>query len=227
MKRALAACMLALFAAGCAQAPSPPPSPPLSSQAAMDDSFYRHALRTGHEVFAIDPAASLIAVTVRKGGAFARFGHDHVVASHGVSGFVSLAAGRADFQFRADSLTVDEAPLRREAGFEPDLDTDAIAGTRANMLKRVLEAEHYPWVVMHAQRSGGDALSLTITLHGVSRTMSVPALIEHEGGSVTAQGAFQIKQTDFGITPMSLLGGALAVQDTLDLRFKLVARKAH
>lgn len=223
MKRLLAACALAILAGGCAQAPPPPTSP----QAAMDESFYHQALRQKREVFAIDPAASLIAITVRKGGAFARFGHDHVVASHGVTGFVSLAAGRADFQFRADELTVDEAPLRREAGFDADLDANAIAGTRTNMLKKVLEAERYPLVILRALRGDGDALTLSITLHGVTRTVSVPALIEHEGGSVTARGAFQIKQTDFGITPMSLLGGALAVQDTLDLRFKLVANKVH
>jgi len=33
-----------------------------------------------------------------------------------------------------------------------------------------------------------------------------------------------LNQTDFGITPLSVLGGAIQVQDKLDLRFHIVAQ---
>jgi hypothetical protein len=41
---------------------------------------------------------------------------------------------------------------------------------------------------------------------------------------ITASGELTLKQSDFGITPFSVLGGALAVQDQLELRFELSAQ---
>jgi len=34
-----------------------------------------------------------------------------------------------------------------------------------------------------------------------------------------------LNQTDFAITPYSLLGGAIAVKDALELRFRISARR--
>jgi hypothetical protein len=39
-----------------------------------------------------------------------------------------------------------------------------------------------------------------------------------------AQGEFPLKQTDIGLQPFTALLGALAVQDELQLQFRLVAR---
>ncbi|WLI91571.1 YceI family protein [Massilia sp. R2A-15] len=203
--------------AGCARvAPPAPPSPQLDAFA-----WYRQA---GGKVLAIDPAQSLIAVTVRRGGPFARFGHDHVVASRTVTGFAAPDQGRADFSFRLDQMSVDEAQLRREAGFGAPPPDDAIAGTRANMLGRVLDAERFPVVSLHAERRAGQPVQLTVTLHGVSRTVAVEPHIDESAGGLTASGTLQLRQSDFGITPMSVLGGAMTVMDTMELRYRIVAR---
>ena len=47
-----------------------------------------------------------------------------------------------------------------------------------------------------------------------------------EGATVTASGAFQVRQTDFGITPFSVAGGAVQVADVVDVRFDITAIKA-
>jgi hypothetical protein len=168
---------------------------------------------------------------VRRGGAFARMGHDHVVASRSIEGFVAPDAGRADFRFRLDQMTVDETGLRTKAGLNTQPDADAIAGTRTNMLTRVLEAERFPLVELHAERPAGkddkngkeDTLRLTVTLHGVSRTVDVPTTIERGADGLTASGTFTLNQSDFGITPMSVMGGALTVLDPMELAFHIVA----
>jgi hypothetical protein len=36
--------------------------------------------------------------------------------------------------------------------------------------------------------------------------------------------AFRVLQTDLGITPYSILGGAVTVRDAIDIRVRLVAR---
>ena len=211
-----------LLAAACAvKTPHVPPLPVETGAA-----WYQQAAKNGKKIFAIDSAQSLITVTVRRGGALARLGHDHVVASRSVAGFVAPDAGRADFHFRLDQMTVDEPALRQAAGLDTQPSADAIDGTRTNMLGRVLEAERYPVVMLHAERvSGNDAmLRLTVTLHGVRRTLDVPAVIEQTRTSVTASGQLKLLQTDFGITPMSVMGGAMVVQDPMELGFRIVAR---
>ena len=40
-----------------------------------------------------------------------------------------------------------------------------------------------------------------------------------------ARGAFVARQSDFGITPFAVFGGALAVQDEMELRFAIDARR--
>ncbi len=214
--------LLPLLLAACAT--QPPAPPPVGKP--QPDAWYQQAARQGQAVYAIDSANSLITVVVRRGGPMARFGHDHVIASRTVRGFVAPTAGRADFQFRLDELSVDEATLRNEAGLTTQPDADAIAGTRNNMLTRVLEAHSFPVVLLHAERMapGSDTLRLTITLHGVSKTIEVPVTFERSKDSLTASGSFELLQTDFGITPMSVMGGAIRVEDPIALRFRIVAR---
>lgn len=225
-----AACLLSRFLlssillAGCA-ADQPLPAAPSATTADGGALWYQKAARAGQKVYRIDPARSLITITVRRGGALARLGHDHVIASRTVSGWVAPDAGRADFQFRLDELTVDEPVLRAQAGLDTQPSPEAIEGTRNNMLNRVLEAQRFPLVVMRAERLAGaaDKVRLAVTLHGVSRTLEVPVLIQRTRDGIAASGELRLLQTDFAITPMSVMGGAIAVQDQMELRFMLVA----
>ena len=176
-------------------------------------------------VLRIDSAKSLIAVTVRRGGVLARLGHDHVVASRTVTGTVVPAQNRADFQFRLDQLTVDEAELRRVAGLEKQPSADAIDGTRTNMLTKVLDAERYPVVSVRAERgAAGEPLRVAIALHGVTRNYAIPVDLRQDNGVITVSGTVDLKQSDFGLVPFSVMGGAMAVQDKMELRFTLVAK---
>jgi len=228
--------LAAVLLAGCIAAPPPNLANPVNLDAGNAALWYRQAAASGTTVLAIDPAQSLVVVTVRRGGALARFGHDHVVASRNVEGFAAPSAGRADFHFRLDQMTVDEAALRLAAKLDTQPSADAIAGTRTNMLTRVLEAERFPLVVLAVRQPGGQAgdhladrlveqpLQLSITLHGVTRTVAAPTRIDTTPQGVTASGTLQLRQSDFGITPMSVMGGAMTVQDTLELRYRIVAR---
>ncbi|MBC7456146.1 MAG: YceI family protein, partial [Massilia sp.] len=124
-----------------------------------------------------------------------------------------------------------EPALRPAAGPDTQPSADAIAGTRTNMLTRVLEAERFALVALHAQglAADGQAMRLTITLHGVTRTVAAPTRIERsaDGAGISASGTLQLRQSDFGITPMSVMGGAMTVLDTMELRFHIVARASR
>lgn len=182
----------------------------------------------GVQVLHIVPQESLLTITVRRGGALARLGHDHVIASRSLQGVVAPAPGRAAFQFRLDEMSVDEESLRQAAGLTTTPSADAIAGTRHNMLVRVLEAERYPWVRIDARRTGNkEVLEADITLHGVTRTVQLPVRIEQaaDGRRLQASGSLLLKQSDFGIVPFAVLGGAMAVQDQMELAFRITARQ--
>ena len=208
--------------------PLPPATAPASAPAtpaAMPAPAWQ---RQGVQLLHIAPDESLLTITVRRGGALARLGHDHVVASRSLQGVVAPALGRAQFRFRLDEMSVDEASLRQAAGLTTTPSADAIAGTRHNMLVRVLEAERYPWVSIDARRTGDkQVFDADITLHGVTRTVQLPVRVEQaaDGRRLQASGSLLLKQSDFGIVPFAVLGGAMAVQDQMELAFRITARQ--
>jgi len=205
------------------------PAPAPAAPADFPEGYYREALARGRPVFRVDPAESVVVIEVRRAGSLARLGHDHVVASHEVAGFIAPDEGRADLYVALGRLAVDEPSLRAEAGFETQPTESDIEGTRANMLEKVLEAEKFPFALIRV--SGANAkqrsatLEVAITLHGTTRTLQAPAQINADATQMSVAGRLGFDQTDFGITPYSLLGGAIAVQNRVELRFRIRARR--
>lgn len=222
---AVLACLLAACTPAGLQRPATESGPPPAAGPAVDwRAPYRQWQAAGQTVLSLDAQRSLITVLVRRAGPLARFGHDHVVAIRQLDGYVAPAQGSADFAFRLDQMTVDEADLRTQAGLAPQPTAEAIAGTRHNMLARVLDADHFPLVHVHAARGDDGQLQVAVTLHGVTRTLPVQARPEADGDGLRVRGVATLKQTDFGLVPFAVMGGAMAVQDELALRFDLRAR---
>jgi len=209
----------AVLLAACGQLAPPAPGP------AAEPGAYRAGAAPSVATYAVDPQASLIAVTVRRAGPLARLGHDHVVASHTLAGQVAAGSGSADLSFRLDQMSVDEPQLLRDAGIEKQPSVQAVEGTRTNMLGAVLDAQRYPLVTLHAERQADGTLNVAITLHGVTRSLALPATVRIDAAQVSASGTARLKQTDFGITPFSVGGGLLSVQDELEVRYHIVARR--
>lgn len=226
--------IIALIALLGACAPQIRETPPESAAKPAPENFprssYEQAAAQGKPVYRIDPAQSLIVITVRRGGSLARFGHDHVVASHVTEGYISPEEGRADLYVPLNELVVDEQPLRVEAGLDTQPDANAIAGTRTNMLDKVLETRQFPFALIHIgvlDKTQSDMrLNVAITLHGVTRNFEVPVQIETGGEDIGVNGLIEFNQSDFGMTPLSVLGGAIQVLDHLSLRFKIRAHRS-
>ncbi|MCG2584010.1 YceI family protein [Massilia sp. TS11] len=168
----------------------------------------------------VDQDQSLLTIVVRRAGPLARLGHDHVIAVRGLDGRYDAQQQQASFRFRLDAMTVDEPALRQAAGLDTVPSPEAIAATRVNMLEKVLDAARYPEVRIDARRADGG-LALAITLHGVTRTVVVPAQITEDAASISARGSFTLLQSEFGLTPMTVLGGALRVEDRMELAFRV------
>jgi len=221
----LAVC--AIFLASCApETRLQKPQQSAGSVAIFLESYYLQAEAQGKKILRVNSQQSLLVLEVRRAGAFARFGHDHVVASHDVTGFVSMDDGRADLSVPLVKLVIDEAALRAEAGLSTQPTQDDIDGTRRNMLNKVLDASQFPLALIHIERKSAEgALAVTIILHGVSRTFEVPAEMQATTEGLVVSGKMHFNQSDFGIVPFSILNGAIQVQDRLELRFRIVADK--
>jgi polyisoprenoid-binding protein YceI len=233
LRRAHAAAILAALIAACApQVRETAPEPKPAGRQAPENfprSAYEQAAAQGKPVYRVDPARSLVAITVRRGGSLARLGHDHVVASHEAEGYIAPEEGRADLYVPLSELAVDEPALRAEAGLDTQPSESDIAGTRANMLDKVLETQKFPFALIRVsgleKRQMGVRLTVAITLHGVTRTLEAPAQIETGRDEMSVSGLLEFNQSDFGIAPFSILGGAIQVQDRVSLRFRIRARR--
>ena len=194
------------------------------------------ALPAGAQRFDIDPAASQLRILVYRAGALASLGHNHVISSSGLSGYVAVAPALADSVFvltlPVASLEVDRPELRAEEGedFPGPLDAEAIAGTRSNMLgERLLNAAMFPEIRLQSRSVSGRLPELTIAaeLRVKDRLseITVPVSVDLQGETLTASGRFTLAQSALGLEPFSVMLGALAVRDELDLRFTIVARR--
>lgn len=238
MRRALLTALLAsAVLAGCVPRVAQLPVGDATVPEFFPGQLYRQASTRGEAILVVDPAASLVAIEVRRAGSLARLGHDHVIASHDVHGYVWPGAGRADLYVRLDRLVVDEPQLRQAAGFDTVPSPDAIAGTRHNMLEKTLDADRFPFAVIAVRgvdRTAFDSGStsqrdadLTISVHGTNQSMRIPVTLERSGDALQVSGTLALAQTAFGITPIAVLGGAIQVQDQVDVRFRIRAEPSH
>ena len=178
---------------------------------------------------------SLLTLLVFRGGALAKAGHNHVIASHSLSGtaWVPDDPEQASFEIHVPvhDFTIDEPKLRALEGeaFSAEVPDSAREGTKKNMLSEpMLDGARFPEVVLRSERlergSEGILAQVSVSIRGQTRTVTVPVRFEIQESEVRAQGQFALKQTDLGLTPFSLLGGALRVEDEMTVKFSVVAR---
>lgn len=227
---------LGIALAGCAAGPAMEQPAATPGQQAGLAATYAEAAKAGGRLYALDPAASSVRILVFRGGRTARLGHNHVLSAPRFEGFVLVPDdgpehARFDLAFRLDQLEVDDPALRRELGpgFATVIPPEAVAATREHMLgEDNMQAARFPDVRIHSQRIVGTApyfaAEVAVELHGVTRTLWLPLTVEGLPGQVSAEGSFVLRQSDFGVKPYSVLGGLLAVQDAVLVRFKLLGR---
>jgi YceI-like domain len=249
-----------LSLAGCPTRPQgPEPSsaakvgtvaPPGSSQPlAGSQALQRHEGRP----FDVASRESLLTILALRGGTLAKVGHNHVIASHDVSGtfYVPEDVLQSTFELHipVGQLAIDEPDLRAQEGpdFPKDVPDSAKEGTRRNMLSEaLLNGAQYTDITLvsqhiavspdptrqpgtparEAQPASQIRADVQVTIRGQTHTVSVPVTYSLANGVLTASGELPLKQTDLGLTPFSAMLGALAVQDEMRVKFHFVAHAA-
>lgn len=215
--------------AGCHTAPSKPGSNAPQGEVGKP--------AAGAAKYSVDADHSEVRFLVYKGGALSAFGHDHTVDAHGFKGEVYLASSFTESSFNLSlpvkEFKVDEPASRQAEGadFSSKPSASDIQGTTNNMLgPKLLDAARYSEVTIQSVKVTGSAekaeATVRITLHGTARDLKVPFTLSRSGDELTASGEFEIRQSEFGLTPFSAAGGALQVADAIKVHFKIHCRKA-
>lgn len=184
----------------------------------------------GPTTFDVDSKTSRVVIDVGKSGALSFLaGHTHEVLAPTVRGTIHFDAedsSRSDVRVEFDA-----AALRVTGKGEPPDDVPKVQ--QIMLSEQVLDVHRYPTVIFQStnvaittQTAATLDLAVTgeLTLHNVTRRVTVPVSGRLDAGALTVTGRFLLKQTDYGIKPVSV-GGVVAVKDGLTINFSIVARE--
>jgi YceI-like domain len=185
-------------------------------------------------IYPIDSSRSELRVLVYRAGPLANLGHNHVLVSHSISGSVHLAESLPSSSFSlsvpAADFVIDDAQARRQEGsdFPGDIPQDAKEGTQHNMLSAaLLNAAEFPTIAVKSlairDTQGQLTVSALIAVAGHESTIVAPFTLQGDAHHLTASGTFELRQTSIGLKPYSLFGGALQVQDAMQIKLSIVA----
>jgi len=178
--------------------------------------------------YAVEPAASQVVIHVGKAGLFRFAGHGHEVVApiHQGSAVVDpdhLESASVELAFQA-------AALRVTGRGEPAGDVPKVQ--QAMVGPECLNAGRFPNIrftsrAVTVKARTGDGVDVLVrgelTLHGVSREVLVPVHVVPGKDSISATGTTKIRQTAFGIKPISV-AGVVNVKDELEITWRVVGR---
>jgi polyisoprenoid-binding protein YceI len=183
------------------------------------------------EEFRIDAASSKMVVHVGRSGLFAFAGHDHEVAVPGFTGRLTL--DRTDVSRSKLSVQFDAAAMTVTGKGEPPEDVPEVQ--RVMLSDRVLDVERHPKIAFVSRsislvERSTDRVKVRIdgelTLRGITRPVTVPSEIRLSDDGLTATGKATVRQTLFGIRPVTAGAGTVRVKDDVEVVFTVVARPA-
>lgn len=187
------------------------------------------ALYAEPHTYTVDPGQGHVTIAVGKSGMFSfAAGHKHEVTAPSISGHMTVDP--ADPSHSTVELTIDATALKVSGTGEPPADVPKVQQTMVSA--QVLDVQQYPTIEfastsVSVKNSAGVKLDAVVegrlTLHGTSRSLSVPVTVQIEPNELRATGKFSLKQTDYGIKPVSV-GGVVSVKDAVDIDFTIIGR---
>jgi len=178
--------------------------------------------------YVIDTGISRFTARAFATGLFSSLGHSPTFAIRGYTGEAAIVAG--GLEQATIRITVQSASL--------DLTDDVSQKDRAEiedkMRQEVLETSAYPEIAFESSQVSPNMLGENmyavsvagnLTLHGVTHSETISAQVTVADSTLRAYGEFSLRQTDYGIRPVSVAGGTLKVKDEVKVTFDFTARK--
>ncbi len=217
-----------VLAAGCATSLPPPEAP--GEPPPLPYAWYAGRAN----VYSVDPERSKVLLYVYREGPLSGLGHNHLIRVGDLAGLVylsdDLVHARADLAFSAAALELDPPGERAAAGreFSSKLSQSDLRATRENMLgPDALDAIDHPFIHIRIRPMARDRnflrLLAEVTLRGVTHASEETVELTLGAGLIELEGTLTVRQSDFGITPFSVLGGAIRVRNEVLIRYRIHA----
>ena len=176
--------------------------------------------------YQVDAKKSRFIVETQTTGLSAMFAHDHKIEVRNFSGQATFTRGEG--RGASLDLTVQASSLYLLG----ENDIGARQSIESALREDVLETAKYPEIVFKtrsvtSERRGDGTFDVRLVgelkLHGVKREVTIPVRVSVDGDTLHAIGVFEIRQTDFKITPFSFVSGSVGIKDVVTLSFDIVA----
>jgi len=165
----------------------------------------------------VDVANSSLKIHVYKAGLFSAFGHNHEIDAPIESGEVS-ESGKVSVTLRVDA---------RKLKVVDQEDTKSRPQVQETMLgPQVLDSTRFPEIRFESSKieprgQNRWIVNGNLTLHGKSHPITFDVALTDK----VYRGTATIKQTEFGMTPVTVAGGSVKVKDEVKVEF-LISLKA-
>jgi polyisoprenoid-binding protein YceI len=168
---------------------------------------------------AIDTQRSTIIIHVGKSGLLSAAAHDHTIEAPISAGTIRESpAPHVEFTVETAKMT-----LRPD----PKVDPKTELTIQKDMEEMTLETVKFPEIKFRSSRveklaDGQWKVDGDLSVHGVTKTVSLT--VKLTDGAYTTHTV--LKQTDFGIKPISIGGGMIKVKNEVEIDFRILARPA-
>jgi len=164
----------------------------------------------------VDAGRSSITVKVEKSGLFSAFAHNHTIKA-------PIASGKLDTERRTATLTFNATEMKVLDEGVKDSERTEIDQTMKS--DKVLDVQRFPEIgfvstSITPQDGGRYQVRGDLTLHGTTRPVEFPITFSKDRYT----GSVKLKQTDFGIAPVSIAGGTVKVKDVIEVVFEIVSK---
>ena len=183
----------------------------------------------GSRSYTLDASQSKFIARGHAGGLLWFKGKDHFVAVREFTGEAQMTPGSitpASLEITAKAASMVET---RDVFTEPQKQI-----INKELREIVLEPDKYPDIVFKStsvtgKSTGADAYELKIdgnlTLHGVTRRITIPTVVTVSGNDMRAVGKFSIDRDDFNVKATSAFHGMVRVRNKIDFTFDIVGHQ--
>ncbi len=185
----------------------------------------------GSRTYVLDSSQSKFVARAFAGGLLWFKGKDHLVAVREFTGQAQITPG-----------SITPASLEITAKTESMVETrDVFTEQEKQIINKelreiVLEPEKYPEMVFKSTNVTGKSTSADryelkiegdLTLHGVTRRITIPAEVTLSGNDMRARGEFSIDRGDFGVKATSAFHGMVRVRNKIEFTFDIVGHQTR
>jgi polyisoprenoid-binding protein YceI len=185
--------------------------------------------RVGTQRYRLDSGQSKFIAHAMAGGLLWFKGHDHLIAVREFSGEAQLTPDQ-----------ISPASLEIAARTGSMVETSSVFNDQQKQIidkelrEIVLQPDQYPEIVFRSTQVTGKATSANqydlnimgdLTLHGVTRQITIPTKVTVTGNELRASGEFSIDRGDFKVKATSAVHGLVRVRDKVKFTFDIVGHQ--